>query len=132
VNVDWTVEFDRWLDRTDDAARKGDAHAKGVMVRVIEAISALRALTEPPEEEVPSLKRVRQSKRHQLWRTSHPYVEGIAVRLICWFPPKAQDVVVIAFASDKAPIGDVFYDSVASRADAAIDSWKMQTDYDRK
>jgi len=30
-------------------------------------------------------------------------------------------VVVALFAGDKKPIGDVFYNSVVSRADAAID-----------
>jgi hypothetical protein len=43
------------------------------------------------------------------------------VRIICWFPPGSNRVVVALFAGDKKPIGDVFYNSVVSRADAAID-----------
>jgi hypothetical protein len=61
-----------------------------------------------------------------VWRVAHPFVEGVAVRLIVWFPSDDR-VVVALFAGDKANIGDVFYDSVGSRADAAIDSWKYQT-----
>jgi hypothetical protein len=44
---------------------------------------------------------------------------------------ETPDVVVVALASSKAAMGDVSYDSVAVRADAAIDSWKMQTNSDR-
>ena len=32
------------------------------------------------------------------------------------------------FANDKAPMGDVFYDSVGSRADQAIDQWKVENE----
>ena len=45
--------------------------------------------------------------------------------LICWFP-NDQQVVVALFAGDKARMGDVFYDSVGSRADAAIEQWKRE------
>ena len=56
-------------------------------------------------------------------RVAHPYVPGIAVRLICWFPPGEDTVVVTLFAGDKAGMGDVFYDSAGARADQAIDQW---------
>jgi len=53
-------------------------------------------------------------------------VAGAAVRLIVWFPPERPDQVVVAlFAGDKAHIGDVFYDSVGTRADAAIVSYRV-------
>ena len=68
------------------------------------------------------LKRVRQSGRHPVWRMSHPFEPEIALRLLCWFP--GEDTVVLAlFAGDKAKMGQVFYDSVGSRADQIIDQW---------
>ena len=41
--------------------------------------------------------------------------------------PVMQEVVVALFAADKAHLGDVFYDGVASRADPLIDQWKRET-----
>jgi hypothetical protein len=71
------------------------------------------------------LKRVRQSRRYPVWRVSHPYDPDVAIRLICWFPDD-QHAVVALFAGDKARMGDVFYDSVGTRADVAIDQWKKE------
>lgn len=70
------------------------------------------------------------SGEYQVWRVAHPFEAGFAVRLIVWFPSD-REVVVALFSADKANMGDVFYDSVGTRADAAIDSWKMQTDRER-
>ncbi len=70
-----------------------------------------------------------------MWRTSHPFDEGVAVRVICWFPLGTDVVVVALFAGDKAQMGDVFYNSVGSRADAAIEQWLFETrgeDHDRQ
>jgi len=79
---------------------------------------------------MPDLKRVRQSKKYIVWRTAHPYDPDIAFRLICWFPPGSSTVVVALFAADKARIGDVFYNSVGTRADAAIQQWLNETQED--
>lgn len=73
-----------------------------------------------PTAETPDLKRVRQSRNYQVWRTAHPYDPSIAFRLICWFPPDSDTVVAALFAADKARMGDVFYNSVGPRADTAI------------
>lgn len=63
---------------------------------------------------------------------AHPFRAGIAVRLIVWFPPERPDhVVVVLFAGDKANMGDVFYDSVGTRADAAIASYRMHSEGER-
>ncbi len=62
---------------------------------------------------------------------SHPYQEGYAVRTIVWFAPDGQ-VVVALFANNKAQMGDVFYASVGSRADQAIDRWLHDTRDERK
>ncbi|MEO8283117.1 MAG: hypothetical protein ABI568_06885, partial [Pseudarthrobacter sp.] len=56
-------------------------------------------------------------------RVSHPFHEGIAVRLICWFPPEGNTAVVALFSGDKANMGDDFYESVGSRADQIIEPW---------
>ena len=75
---------------------------------------------------------VRQSSRYELWRVSHAYHPQVAVRLICWFPPGAGTVVVALYATDKAKLGDVFYDGVAARADPMIDQGKRETVYEEK
>lgn len=68
-----------------------------------------------------------------MWRLSHPFDPQMAVRIICWFDEQSKSVVVALFAADKAAMGDVFYDSVGTRADQAIDQWKREnegTDHD--
>ncbi|HET6985399.1 MAG TPA: hypothetical protein VFI00_02250 [Kribbella sp.] len=52
--------------------------------------------------------------------------EFVAVRLICWFPPDSDTVVVALFAGDTARIGDALYNSVGGRADGLIDQWKRE------
>jgi len=98
------------------------------------ALDQLRTLSEPPsrDSETATLRWVRQSRRYPLWRVSHAYHPQVAVRLICWFPPDTGTVVVALFAVDKAKLGDVFYDGVASRADPLIDQWKRETAYEEK
>jgi hypothetical protein len=66
---------------------------------------------------------------YQFWRVSHPYHPDVAVRLICWFPPNTDSVVVTLFAGDKARIGDIWYSGVASQADPLIDAWKREVLY---
>ena len=41
-------------------------------------------------------------------------------------------VVVALFAGEKAKLGDVFYDSVAARADPMIEQWMRETGYEKK
>lgn len=55
----------------------------------------------------------------------------MAVRLIIWFPPDTNTVVVALFAGDKAHMGDVFYNSVDPRADVAIRSYLQRTSAQR-
>lgn len=128
--IDWPSDFGDWLDRLDARVRSGDEHARAIRRRVLAALRDLQVLSASPTttEETPWLKWVRQSKRYPVWRTSHPYIEGVAVRVICYFPPEQTDTVVVAlFAGEKATMGDVFYDSVGNRADALIDQWYRQT-----
>jgi hypothetical protein len=128
VQIDWPAEFGAWLDGVETRADKGDARAQQVLILVTAALKRLQDLEEPPTRDTESatLRWIRQSKRYPLWRVSHPYREGIAIRLICWFPPDSGTVVVALFAGDKGRIGDVFYNSVGARADGVIDQWKRE------
>jgi hypothetical protein len=128
VQIDWPIDFGAWLDDLEARVEEGEAHAKQVLILVTAALKHLQELKEPPtrDTETATLRWIRQSKRYPLWRVSHPYRPGVAVRLICWFPPDSDTVVVALFAGDKARIGDVFYNSVGSRADGLIDQWKRE------
>ncbi len=81
----------------------------------------LYVMESEPEEDSPSMKRVRQAKRHRLWRLAHPYKEGVAVRLVVWFPPGQDKAVVALAAFDKARIGDIWYDTATKTAEATVD-----------
>jgi hypothetical protein len=134
VDIDWPADFGRWLDRLEDEARSGDDRSRLILALTARALDQLRNLTDPPtiETETATLRQVRQSRRYELWRVSHAYHPQVAVRLICWFPPGSGTVVVALFATDKARMGDVFYDGVAARADPMIDQWKRETSYEEK
>ncbi|MCW4356164.1 hypothetical protein ONR57_22925 [Hoyosella sp. YIM 151337] len=121
-------EFFDYLDRLEAKATGGDVQSTRVLAHVVAALADLAALSAPPSVETPGLKRVRQSGRFPVWRTAHPFDEGVAVRLICWFPPDSDTVVVALFAADKARMGDVFYNSVGPRADVAIQQWIFETE----
>ena len=117
------------LDRLDDDAAAGDTRARTVRTLVLAQLAVLRDLSEPPTDDTPTLRRVHQSRRYQVWRLSHPYRPGHAVRTIVWFAPGGR-VVVTLFANDKASMGDIFYSSVGSRADQIIDQWIQERQAD--
>lgn len=133
MDVDFPAEFADWLDRIDQDAEAGDERARLVRRFVMAALALLRELERAPEqeEETAELKWVRQSRRYQVWRVSHAYHPEVAVRLICWFPPKAGTVVVTLFAGDKKRIGDAWYDAVGPRADGLIEQWMREARYER-
>ncbi|ROP72563.1 hypothetical protein [Curtobacterium sp. PhB115] len=124
MEIDWPREFNEQLDRLDaDCTERGRQRLQLLTFM----LKRLRDLDAPPMQDTAMIKRVRQSRRHLVWRVSHPYVEGVALRLICWFPPDRQRVVVALFSGDKATMGDVFYDTVGVRADRLIDRWTNET-----
>ena len=123
--MDWTPEFDRWWENIES---KSDPLSKKIALTVIAQLKFLTDLESKPEENMATLRRVAQSKKYRLWRVSHPYKKDIAVRLIVWFPPDDAEVVIVALGANKAPIGDIFYDGVANRADAAIERWLQETE----
>ena len=116
--VDWTDEFDRWLTNAEEQGGK-------LLEVAVALLQALNDLSAKPDEESPTFKRVRQARRHELWRVAHPYDPDVAVRIICWFP--ANDQIVLALVGfDKRAIGDVFYASAAARGEAIVDAWLRQ------
>jgi len=133
VIIDWPASFGDALDRLETRAAAGDEVARLQLDRLIVELRMLERLDAEPAEDSAGLKRVRQSGRHLVWRLSHPFHPRVAVRLIVWFPPEQRDRVVVAlFAGDKATMGDVFYDSVAVRADTTIEQWKYQQRSDKR
>ncbi len=86
-------------------------------------LEELGDLEEEPLLDSATLKRVRQSGKRQVWRMAHPFDPEIALRLIVWFAPGENRVVVTLFTGDKKSMGDVFYDSVGGRADQLVDRW---------
>ena len=124
MEIDWPREFTMQLDRLEgDLTERGRKRLELLTFMLLR----LRDLEAAPMQDTAMIKRVRQSGRHLVWRVSHPYVEGVALGVICWFPPRGARVVVALFSGDKAPMGDVFYDSVRIRADRLIDRWIDET-----
>ncbi|MDR6169630.1 hypothetical protein [Curtobacterium sp. SORGH_AS_0776] len=124
MQIDWPREFNAQLDRLEaDTTERGRRRLELLTFM----LKRLRDLDAAPTHDTAVIKRVRQSKEHVVWRVSHPYVQGIALRLICWFPPGTDRVVIALFSGDKAAMGDVFYDTVGVRADRLIDRWVDET-----
>lgn len=124
MQIDWPREFNDQLDRLEtDTTERGQKRLQLLTFM----LKRLRDLDSAPLQDTAMIKRVRQSKQHPVWRVSHPYVAGVALRLICWFPPDEDRVVVALFSGDKASMGDVFYDTVGVRADRLINRWRNET-----
>lgn len=85
-------------------------------------LGELRGLEAKPEAESATFKRVRQARRHEMWRVAHPYDADVAARIIVWFPPTGE-VVVLVFSFDKAHLGDIWYDRAAEEGQRLIDQW---------
>jgi hypothetical protein len=115
VLIDWTPDFDRWMQRIDqDGGRP--ATWLGTFFR------ALADLTQPPNEESPTFKVLQQARRYPLWRMAHPYDPDVALRIIVWFP-SPENTVIALFGFNKARHGDVWYSRAAIEAEAAVDQW---------
>lgn len=124
MRIDWPRAFNDQLDRLQaDSSDRGRRRLQLLTFM----LKRLRDLDGAPVTETAMIKRVRQSKEHAVWRVSHPYEKGIALRVICWFPPDDDRVVIALFSGDKASMGDVFYDTVGIRADRLIDRWIAET-----
>lgn len=116
--MDWPEEFDHWLTNAETTG--------GRLLEVATALlQALNDLPHKPDEETATFKRVRQARRHELWRVAHPYDPDVAVRIICWFPDE-HHVVIALVGFDKKSIGDVFYTSAVVRGESLVDAWLRQ------
>jgi hypothetical protein len=98
--------------------------------RTADLLGALRDLESSPEEESATFKRIRQARRHDIWRVAHPFDPAVAVRILCWFPADLPEAAVVALVGgDKlaggtgSVIQDLWYDSATPRAEAAVDRW---------
>lgn len=119
--LDWSREFDAQYDRMEEDQSSLGVERFNLLVFMLKR---LQDQTVAPAGDTAMIKRVRQSRKYTVWRVSHPYRDGIALRLICWYPSETPGTVVVAlFAGEKAGMGDVFYDSVGTRADQMIDRW---------
>jgi len=133
VQLDWPRAFGDQLDRLDEKAKSGDKQAKLVKELVDAQLKFLNdELFEPPsrDEESKILRWVRQSKKNQVWRVSHEYNPGAAVRTIVWFPADNQAVILL-FYGNKLHMGDIFYDTVGDRADHLITQYLKEIEGDK-
>lgn len=126
-----TEELQASIKTLQRKARAGSAWHRRQLELIAAALEQLKSLPAPPTADTASLRRVIQRKRYELWRTSHPYEAGIAVRLICWFTPGGE-VVVAVLSGEKASSGDVWYETVAARADPLIDLWRQRRARERQ
>lgn len=129
--IDWTDEFEQMLNHLDKQVEAGDADAVLTQGLVMTQLRVLERLDGEPDEESVVLRKVRQSRDHVVWRLSHPFRAGKAVRTIVWFPDR-EHVVAALFANDKACMGDVFYDSVGTRADQVIENYIRQMEAEER
>ena len=98
-----------------------------LLARASDLLGALRELRAKPDEESATFKRVRQARRHDIWRVAHPFDHDVAVRILCWFPDERPDTAVVALVGgDKKVIQNLWYDSATPRAEAIIDQWIRQ------
>lgn len=121
--IDWTGEFDRWWHNIEER-QSLDTRSRQIAFTLGTQLEFLQSLKQIPSEESPKFQRVLQSRRYPLWRVSHPFLEGIAIRVIVWFPfAEESDLLVAVLGADKAKMGNVFYDSASRRADIEIEKW---------
>lgn len=118
MRIEASREFGVWLTEM----QKEDGPGR---TWVFALLGYLRDLPEKPREETATLKRVRQARRHEIWRLAHPFDSGAAIRILCWFPDR-ETAVVALIGGDKVRIGDVWYDSATPRAEAAVDQWQRE------
>jgi len=132
MRIEWSDEFDRWFSRLEAKVEAHEVTARKTYDYIAAAFDLLRQLPHSPsmDEATAQLRPVRQSGRYQVWRTAHAFDPDVAVRLIVWFSPDTDAAVVTLFAGDKKTIGDIWYSSVGTRADAAIERWLAEQEDD--
>ena len=112
VRITWPASFAARVAELQKGVAEGDRLARKRLAALRALLEALRELGAQPDEESATFKRVRQARRHELWRVAHPFDPDVAVRIIVWFPSDGEAVVAL-FSFDKARLGDVWYDRAA-------------------
>jgi hypothetical protein len=79
VPIDWTAQFDNWLDRLEAQAAAGGRIAQLQLDYIDAQLEVLEELDAEPTEDTAVLKQVRQSRRYPVWRVSHPYDPDVAI-----------------------------------------------------
>jgi hypothetical protein len=115
VRIEMSRDMEIWLG---NAERDREV----LYLRALALLDYLIELEARPVQETKTLMKVRQARRHEIWRLAHPYDPEVAVRILCWFPDESTAVVAL-IAGDKKKIGDDWYDSATPRAEAAVDQW---------
>jgi hypothetical protein len=66
VLIDWTLEFDQWLDRLEARAAERNQTASATLMYVLAELDYLQNLDAEPTDDTATLMRVRQSRKHQV------------------------------------------------------------------
>jgi hypothetical protein len=74
--IDWSSEFNTWLDELERRADAGQPRAQEQLDLVTAQLDYLEDLKAPPADDTPTLKRVRQSGRYLVGRLLHPFREA--------------------------------------------------------
>lgn len=114
-----TSEYTRFRKRVYSEDEKAGT---GGIEMLLAMEDAIRDLPGEPEEESQTFKRVRQARRHRLWRVSHPYRPNLALRVILWFPDPTTTVMAL-LGHNKAKQGDVWYTYAATQGQAMCDEY---------
>lgn len=121
MRLEWTSEFDTFLTHLEEEDGERIELLGAMLKRLVD-------LPITPIEETEMLKQVKRAKRHDVWRLSHPHRSDMAIRALVWFTPQGTAVVAVV-GFDKHPLGDIWYDSAARRAEAVIDQLLRQGDH---
>lgn len=122
--IDWSDEFDAWWNRVE-AAAKDKPYFAVVYAYVLAALELLGSMdAAPTADDRPTLVYVLESRQYPLWRISHPYRDGYAVRVVVWFTDHAGDpMAFVVLAGDKAKAGNTWYHHLGAKADRIINRW---------
>jgi hypothetical protein len=86
VKITWPDSFATTVkDLQRDAADRDHVIPRKRLAALQALMQAIHELSTKPEAESATFKRVRQARRHELWRVAHQYDPDVAVRIIIWF-----------------------------------------------
>jgi len=86
VLIDWTGEFDRWYEQLIERALAGDGRSLEQLALVDAELGVLQDLQAVPEASTPTLRRVSQSRRYQVWLSAYDLMCRVGYDLTCRSP----------------------------------------------